>query len=97
MFKNRKDAGFQLAEELCEYDFDNPIVLGIARGGVEIGFYIAVELNCEFSLVLVSKLGYPDQPEAAFGALAEDGRRYLSSRAKKLLSDEEIESITQRE
>lgn len=94
MFIDRKDGGLQLAEALEKYKDKGAVVLGIPRGGAETAYYVASFLNAEFSLIISRKLGFPDNPEAAFGAIAEDGSIYLSSRALQYLPKETInESI----
>lgn len=97
MFRDRKDAGLQLAKNLEVFRNENPIVLGIARGGVETGYYVAKELDCEFSVLIARKLGFPTRPEAAFGAVAEDGSQYLNLRVKNLLSKDQIDQVIQEE
>lgn len=76
MFKDRKDAGQRLATALEAYNRCGGIVLGIPRGGVEVGYYVARHLELPLSMVVVRKLPFPDNPEAGFGALAEDGSVY---------------------
>ena len=71
----------------------NVLVLGIPRGGVETAFYLAKHLNAELSLVIARKLAYPFNPEAAFGAVAEDGNVYISEMARQHLTDQEINEI----
>lgn len=93
MFKNRKAAGLQLAEALLDFKKENPLILAIPRGGVEVAYYIVQVLNCDLSVVISRKLGFPDQPEAAFGALAEDGSLYLDPRTQRLLTREMIEHV----
>ncbi len=94
MFVDRKDGGIQLAEALEKYKDKDVIVLGIPRGGAETAYYVALYLNVKFSLLISRKLGLPGNPEAAFGAIAEDGSAYLSSRALHYLQQAAInESI----
>jgi len=93
MFRDRSDAAKQLALALEQYSGKNTVVLGIPRGGVEIAYHVAKHLSADFSLVVVRKLGYPDNPEAAFGAIAEDGSIYLSKGATSSLSENEINGI----
>lgn len=93
MFKNRKEAGERLARALEKYRNENPLILAIPRGGVEIGLQVAKHLNAEFSLVIARKLPFPDSPEAGFGAIAEDGSTYLIENVQYLVSGEEIELI----
>ncbi|MFZ6014342.1 MAG: phosphoribosyltransferase family protein, partial [Bacteroidota bacterium] len=70
MFFNRKDAALKLANALNKYKDQQVVVLGIPRGGVELAYYIALHLNAEFSMIITRKLGHPENPEAAFGAVA---------------------------
>jgi len=97
MFQNREDAGNQLGSALDKYQPDRPLLLGIPRGGVEVGYYAALHLDCAFNVIIVRKLGHPEQPEAAFGALAEDGSLYLDPWSNKYLTKEIIEKVIKRE
>lgn len=76
-FKDRKDAGIKLSEKLLKYKNKNAVVLAIPRGGTEVGYEVAKKLNAEFSLIIVRKLPFPNDPEAGFGAVAEDGTLFL--------------------
>jgi len=78
MFRNREDAGLQLADMLRDIPLRNPVVLGIPRGGVEVAAVLARELNAELDVVLARKLRSPDQRELAIGAICEDGEMYLN-------------------
>lgn len=93
MFADRQDAGQQLAELLIKYADDDPVVLAIPRGGVEIGYEVAKQLHCELDLIIVRKLPYPHNPEAGFGAIAEDGSTYLHPTGARGLSEETINSV----
>lgn len=74
MFKDRRDAGIQLAERLTHYkDKDNLLVLALPRGGVVPGFEVAKALNAPLDVLIVRKIGFPGQPEFAIGAVAETG------------------------
>ena len=97
MFLDRTDAAKKLAIALEQYSGKNTVVLGIPRGGVEIAYHVAKHLNAAFSLVVIRKLGYPSNPEAAFGSIAEDGSIYLSKGATRLLTDEEMDSVIRAE
>ncbi len=73
-FRDRKDAGVQLAQALNKYQqADDTIVLGLPRGGVPIAYEIAIALDLPLDVFLVRKLGTPGQEELAFGAIAENG------------------------
>lgn len=97
MFKDRKDAGMQLGRALERYKNQDVLVLGIPRGGAETAYYVAKHLNADLSLVVTRKLGYPSNPEAAFGAIAEDGSIYISDAAKQELSSEEMNEVLMRQ
>lgn len=93
MFKNRKDAGEKLARALENYRAENPLILAIPRGGVEVGLQVAKELGADFSLIISRKLPFPDSPEAGFGAIAEDGSTFIFKDAHYWLSETSIERI----
>jgi predicted phosphoribosyltransferase len=95
MFKDRKDAGQKLAEQLQDYKDSNALILAIPRGGVELGYEVAKALHCDLSMIICRKLPYPHNPESGFGAIAEDGSVYIYEEATGDLSDEEIEHIKQ--
>lgn len=73
MFKDRVEAGIQLASELQELAPKHPIVLALPRGGVPVGFQVAEALNTDLDVLIVRKLGVPWSPEYAFGAIGENG------------------------
>lgn len=77
LFKDRKDAAQQLALNLKDYKDKNALVLGIPRGGVEIGYYIARELNAELSVIITKKIPHPQHPEYGVGAICEEGTIYM--------------------
>lgn len=93
MFKDRKDAGEKIARALKEYQGSNALVLGIPRGGALVGYYAAEILNLEFNLIVVRKLPYPENPEAGFGALAEDGSLYLNERAIHWVEEKTVKKV----
>jgi putative phosphoribosyl transferase len=95
MFDDRRDAGRELARALAEYKGKNVVVLAIPRGGVEVGYQVARALDADFALVIVRKLPFPDNPEAGFGAIAEDGSVVIIERAARSLPREAIERIAQ--
>lgn len=93
MFKDRKDAGLQLGEALKVYQKDNPLIIGIPRGGIETAFYVAQKLKAQMVPVISRKLGYPFNPEFAMGAVAEDGSLYISPLASSRVSQIQIAEI----
>ncbi len=93
MFENRKDAGVRLGFALERYRGADALVLAIPRGGVEVGYYVARHLGLELSAVVARKLPYPDNPEAGFGAVAEDGSIFMFEDATGFLTEAEIAGI----
>jgi putative phosphoribosyl transferase len=78
-FKNRADAGRQLAVRLKEYaGRSDVLVLGLPRGGVPVAFEVATALAAPLDVFLVRKLGVPGHPELAMGAIAAGGVEVLS-------------------
>lgn len=95
MFMDRKEGGEKLGKALERYRFHNVLVLGIARGGVETAYYVAKHLQADFSFVVTRKLGYPINPEVAFGALAEDGSFFAFEHADKNISPETLQEVVE--
>ncbi len=93
MFTDRGDAGRRLAESLEKYRDRGVLVLAIPRGGVEVGLEVARFLNADFSIVITRKLPTPDDPEAGFGAIAEDGSTYIFERVARWIHPDLLESI----
>ena len=71
LFKDRRDAGRQLAECLLSLRDKHPVVLALPRGGVPVGFEVARALAAPLDLVLVRKIGAPGNEEFAVGAIAD--------------------------
>ena len=71
-FRDRREAGRKLAEALRELDPQDPVVLGIPRGGVVVADDVAKELGAPLEVLVVRKLGYPGHEEAGFGAVGEN-------------------------
>jgi putative phosphoribosyl transferase len=78
MFRDRIDAGQQLAHELCRYKLQRPLILALPRGGVVVGAAMAGPLDGELDVLLIKKLRAPGNPELAIGAISEEGHRYLN-------------------
>jgi predicted phosphoribosyltransferase len=93
MFRDRKEAGKKLARALKKYRNKKVLVLAIPRGGIEIAYEVAKYLNAEFSLLISRKLPLPYNPEAGFGAIAEDGSTFIFDWAEKELTMPETERI----
>jgi predicted phosphoribosyltransferase len=79
LFRDRADAGRQLAEELTAYaDRPDVLVLALPRGGVPVAYEVARALHAPLDVFLVRKLGVPGHAELAMGALATGGVRVLN-------------------
>jgi predicted phosphoribosyltransferase len=78
LFVDREDAGWLLAERLKQTPLNDPLVLAIPRGGIEVGAPLARGLGADLDIVLSRKLRSPDQPELALGAISETGEVYLN-------------------
>jgi predicted phosphoribosyltransferase len=70
-FKNRSEAGQQLAAALEGYKDQQPAILALPRGGVPVAAEVAAALKAPLDLILVRKVGVPFQPELAMGAVVD--------------------------
>jgi len=89
-----------MAERLMKYaDEPNVLVLALPRGGVPVGFEVAVALGAPLDVFLVRKLGVPGHEELAMGAIASGGVRVLNEDVIRRLDipDEVIERVTEQE
>ena len=78
-FKNRREAGIQLAKKLASYVGNtNVLVLGLPRGGVPVAYEVARALGAPLDVFVVRKLGVPGHRELAMGAIASGGVRVLN-------------------
>src|ERR1051326_5627029 len=99
-FRDRRDAGQRLAEQLRSYaNRPDLLVLALPRGGVPVAFEVAQELNAPLDLFLVRKLGVPGQAELAMGAIATGGVRVINEDVVNGLAipDRVIEAVSQSE
>jgi putative phosphoribosyl transferase len=100
MFRDRADAGRQLAEELKRRLGDEDVVvLGLPRGGVPVAFEVARELDAPLDVIVVRKLGVPYQPELGMGAIGEDGVRVLNDQvlAMARVGEDEVAAVERSE
>jgi predicted phosphoribosyltransferase len=93
IYKDRTDAGLKLAGALEKFGGQGVLVLAIPRGGVEVAYQVARGLRSQFSVLIARKLPYPGNPEAGFGAVAEDGSRIVSETVQYKLDEAEIHDI----
>lgn len=92
---DRYDAGERLAARLKRMDIDKPVVLGLPRGGVIVAAEVADNLNAPLGVVLVKKIGHPDNPEFAVGAMAENHEPIWDENEVALLGDKWLETSTE--
>jgi len=93
-FADRHAAGRQLGERLSSLALEDPIVLGLARGGVPVAYEVAQALEAPLDVLVVRKIGAPDNPEYGIGAIAEGDVLVLNQEAvgTLLVSAPELES-----
>ena len=98
-FKDRRDAGRRLADTLLRFKDEGPVVFGLPRGGVPVGYEISRVLQAPLDVFVSRKLGAPGQPEFGIGAVAAGGVRVLNAEVIRRLgiTDEYVERITARE
>ena len=99
-FRDRREAGQVLAQALTAYHGrDDLLVLGLARGGVPVGWEVAAALRAPLDVFLVRKLGVPQWEELAMGAVASGGGLVINDNLMKSLniSDEALRATIDRE
>jgi putative phosphoribosyl transferase len=77
-FKNREQAGEQLASQLLQYQKGQPIVMGIPNGGVPVALPVAQRLNCPLTLVPIRSLPVPWAEETIFGYVTDAGETHIN-------------------
>jgi len=106
IFRDRREAGRRMGETLSGLRGLRPIVLGLPRGGVPVAAEVARALDAPLDVILVRKIGAPNQPEFAVGALAsgvlhldEDTLRELAIGERELapIIHEEAEELARQE
>ncbi len=77
LFRDRMDAGEQLAEAIGLLDVKNVVILSLPRGGIPLVKIIAKKQGAPLDIILAKKIGHPTNPEYAIGAIAEGGTPIL--------------------
>lgn len=90
MFADRVDAGQRLGTSLREYidrecAGDETVVLALPRGGVPVAYHVAKALGSSLDVFVVRKLGAPQQPELAMGAIASGGVSVINEEVVRAL------------
>jgi putative phosphoribosyl transferase len=102
-FIDRRDAGRRLAEVLAQWLPDladgRLVVIGLPRGGVPVAAEVAAGLAAPLEVLVARKLGVPEQPELALGAIAEGGVRVINEDVRDAIriGDGEVARIALRE
>ena len=73
MFEDRNDAGRQLGTKLAAYRGQDTVVLALPRGGVVTAYEVASILSLPLDIIAIRKIGHPDSPEFAIGAVDDQG------------------------
>ncbi len=81
-FQDRVQAAELLAEKLTALKGKNPLILAVPRGGLPLGAVLADRLGGELDVVLVHKIGAPENPEYAIGSVSEFGQIYRTGPAE---------------
>lgn len=72
-FADRTDAGEHLADLLMDRGVTADLVLAIPRGGLPVGRAVADALSVSLDVTVARKVGAPENPELAIGAVGADG------------------------
>jgi len=98
LFKDREQAGRQLAEKLQKYKGKDTLILAIPRGGLVIGFALAKALGAPLDIIVTKKIGYPGDPEYAIGAVGPNKAVIVNEDAAKDVPkdyiDEQVKEIS---
>ncbi len=98
-FRNRQHAGQLLAQQLAvRAPVPKLLVLALPRGGVPVACAVSQMLHAPLEVLVVRKLGMPQHPEYAIGAIASGGVRVMNPEAAFLnLPTPELETLIARE
>ena len=103
-YRDRREAADALARPLREVYAcrgrdaqELPIVLGLPRGGVPLAAQIAARLDWPWDVLIVRKVGAPDQPELAVGAVGEGGVEIRNDTTRDMFDESAIRRTMERE
>jgi putative phosphoribosyl transferase len=98
-FRDREEGGEKLAVLLQHYRGQDAIVLGLPRGGVPVAYQVARSLRAPLDVIVARKIGAPQQPEYALGAIAEGGAVFVDPAAVREagVGEREIAAIAEQE
>lgn len=96
MFQNREEAGRQLAATLQAYrEHPEGVILALPRGGVAVGYEVSLALHLPLDVFITRKIGAPENPEYALGAVSEGGNIYVNpyAMAEFRLSADDLQEL----
>lgn len=98
-FADRASAGRELAALLLGQSWTDPVVLGLARGGVPVAHAVATELGAQLDVAVSRKIGAPGQPELGVGAVTAKGPPTYDERTLTSLGirPEDMSTVCERE
>ncbi|MFY1674315.1 phosphoribosyltransferase [Plantactinospora sp. WMMB334] len=96
-YRDRAEAGAVLADRLSAAGDPGVVVLGLVRGGVPVAAAVAQRLGAPLDVLVVRKLGLPEAPEVAFGAVGPGGLRVLNEEIAGRLDGAEVEAVVRAE
>ncbi|GGM72819.1 phosphoribosyltransferase [Longimycelium tulufanense] len=98
-YADRQEGGRQLAARLAGQEWTDPVVLGLARGGVPVAFEVARVLHAPLDVAVTRKIGAPFQPEFGVGAVTADGPPIYDHRSLAMLrlTPEDLQDVCDRE
>ncbi|BDG03003.1 phosphoribosyltransferase [Anaeromyxobacter oryzae] len=97
IFQDREHAGRLLAARLEHLRAEEPVVFGLARGGLPVAREVSRALGAPLDLLVVRKLATPGAPECAIGAISEAGAVFVDRAlvAELGVTDEEVADIAE--
>jgi len=78
LFRNREDAGKQLAGRLSNIQSEVPVILAIPRGGIPVALPIASALNRPLGVVPIRKLSISWLQDVVIGYVTHTGELHLN-------------------
>lgn len=84
-FSDRSEAGRRLAQRLLKYKGKDAVVLAIPRGGVVVAVEVASALEAPLDVVIPRKIGAPENPELAIGAVGPGGEVVINEAVRSEL------------
>jgi putative phosphoribosyl transferase len=99
VFADRDEAGRRLAARLGHLRGESAVVLGLPRGGVPVAFQVAQALGAPLDVIVVRKLGVPQQPELAMGAVADGGVQVVNRQVVRMagVPEKVLAAVAERE